>query len=244
MGETVVLTAYMDRYKRDKYTSIYNTLQRKHEVTMQLLFGDIEGAVTNYQNELRDKYATAYNYEYVDPGDIFEDIEQQSVEFYEAEKLMEYNFHFSLLATLYQMFEQQLRKFIYEELNHRLSPVRVEGEFADFGTNMGKIKSAFKHVSFDLEATIQWYPISVLADLVNTYKHGDGRSAKRLYKNHPEFFLQYPFSKKRVMDRELTTNTEIVFDLKEVNFKDYSDAIIDFWKDFPEHLSGKYTFPD
>lgn len=46
------------------------------------------------------------------------------------------------------------------------------------------------------------------------------------------------------MDRELTTNTEIVFDLEEVDFKDYSDAIIDLWKNFPGQLSGKYTFPD
>ena len=69
-------------------------------------------------------------------------------------------------------------------------------------------------------------------------------NAKRLYRNYPTFFLQSSFSKKRVMDSELTTNTKIVFDLEEVNFKDYSDAIIDLWKEFPEHLSGKYTFPD
>lgn len=244
MGETVVLTAYMDRFKRGKYISIYEVFQKKYDDSMALLFSDKESTVKAYQEELKDKYSTMFNYEYTDPGDVFEDIQEQAFEFYETEKLMEYNFHFSLLSTLYQMFEQQLRKFIYEELNHRLSPVRIEGEFADFGTNMGKIKEAFKHVNYPLEATTQWDTISTLADLVNTYKHGDGRSAKRLYKNHPQFFLQLSYSKERVMDSELTTNTEVVFDLEEVSFKDYSDAIIDFWKDFPEHLSGKYTFPD
>lgn len=68
---------------------------------------------------------------------------------------------------------------------------------------------------------------NILADLVNAYKDGDGRSAKRLFRNQPEFFLQSFFSKQRVIGGELTTNIEIVFGLEEVNFKDYSNAIID-----------------
>ncbi|MDM8151045.1 hypothetical protein [Priestia megaterium] len=244
MGETVVLTAYMDPFKRDKYQSIYKSMKSNYKLAMKMLYGNKEANVETYRKELVDSFSTHYNYEYVDAGDVFATIEEETWEFREAQNLMEYNYHFSLLSTMYQMFEQQLRKFIYEELNHRLSPVRTDGEFADFGANMGKIKKAFKHVNYDLESNLYWHTIDTLADLVNAYKHGDGRSAKNLYKKHPEFFLQYHHTKERVMDRALTTNTEIVFDMKEANFDKFANTLIYFWDDFPEHLSGTYTFLD
>ncbi|MCD8502855.1 MAG: hypothetical protein LRY71_15835 [Bacillaceae bacterium] len=93
------------------------------------LFSDIEGAANEYKEVLTEKYGTMYNYEVVDPGDVYEEIELEAYEYYKSEKLMEYNFHFSLLATMYQIFEQQLRSFIYEEINHSSSSVKTEEAF-------------------------------------------------------------------------------------------------------------------
>jgi hypothetical protein len=244
MGETVLLTGWLNSFKRKKLISIHQTLQAKYEVTMNTLFYDIEDAAKKHREHLVQHYGSMFYGENADMGDVYDQIQEEAYEFYQAEKLMEYNFHLSLLATMYQIFEQQLRAFIYEELNHRLSPVRTEEDFPEFGTNMGKIKEAFKHVNYDLETTIQWDRIATLADLINTYKHGDGRSSKRLYKKNPELFIKAYYGERRLMDQELTTNAEIVFDLKEIEFRTFSDAIIDFWKGFPEHLSGSYTFPD
>jgi hypothetical protein len=165
----------------------------------------------------------------------------EAYEFYRAEKLMEYNFHLSLLATMYQLFEQQLRGFIYSEFNHSTSPVQTEEDFPDFGRDMGKIKNEYNYLNYDLTATPQWETVETLADLVNTFKHGDGRSAKKLYLKNPDFFLKAYYGDKRVMDVELTTNNEIVLDIGKIGFNTYSNAIIEFWENFPEHISSVIT---
>lgn len=244
MGEQVQLNIWLPKHKREKYILIFNKLQEKFDTAMKTLFNDIEGSANEYRSKMAEEYGTAYNYEVVDPSDIYEQIEMESYEFYRAEKLLEYNFHLSLLATMYQIFEQQLRGFIYSELNHPASPVRTEKDFPEFGDNMGKIKKVYQEVDYDVTVTPQWETIETLADLINTYKHGDGRSAKRLYKKNSDWFLKAYYDNKRVMDIELTTNGEIVFDLKKIGFNDYINAIVDFWEEFPEHLTGIVTVDD
>ncbi|MDX8363488.1 hypothetical protein [Cytobacillus sp. IB215316] len=237
MSEQVQLNVWLPKHKRKQYLSIHKKLQEKFATTMETLFNDIEGSANKYKEKLFEEYGTAYDYEVVDPSDILENIEMETYEFFKAEKLMEYNFHLSLLASTYQIFEQQLRGFIYSELNHKLSPIRTKDEFSKFGFNMGQIKEAYEFLNYDLTKTSQWETIELLADLVNTYKHGDGRSAKRLYNKNPDLFLKGYFGDERLMDVELTTNAEIVFDIEKVGFDKYTTAIIEFWEDFPEHIN-------
>lgn len=241
MGEQVQVNVWLPKNKREQFISIYKKIEEKFNISVETLFNDIEGTANQYKEKLANDYGTAFNYEVVDPSDIFEQIEMEAYEFYRAEKLMEYNFHLSLLATTYQIFEQQLRGFVYSELNHSTSPIRTE-EFPNFGSSMNGIKEAYDFLNYDLTNTPQWETIKILADFVNTYKHGDGRSAKRLYKNKPDFFLKGYFGYERVMDIELTTNSEIVFDLEKVGFTEFTNAIIEFWEEFPEHLNTVHTF--
>ena len=238
MSEQVQLNVWLPKHKREQYIFIYKKLQEKFATTMETLFNDIEGTANTYKEKMAEKYGTAYNYDVVDPSDILENIEMETLEFYKSEKLMEYNFHLSLLATTYQIFEQQLRSFIYSELNHRMSPIRTKDEFSKFGFNMGQLKEAYEFLNYDLTKTPQWETVELLADLVNTYKHGDGRSATRLYNKNPDLFLKGYFGDERLMDVELTTNAEIVFDIEKVGFDKYTNAIIEFWEDFPEHLNS------
>ncbi|NME07808.1 hypothetical protein [Psychrobacillus sp. BL-248-WT-3] len=238
MSEQLQLSVWLSKNKREQYIFIYKKLQEKFAATMETLFNDIEGSANKYKEKMVEEYGTAYNYDVVDPSDIFENIEMETYEFYKSEKLMEYNFHLSLLATTYQIFEQQLRGFIYTELNHRMSPIRTKDKFSKFGFNMGKIKEAYEYLNYDLTKTAQWETVELLADLVNTYKHGDGRSATRLYNKNPDLFLKGYFGDERLMDVELTTSAEIVFDIEKVGFDKYTNAIIEFWEGFPEYLTS------
>ncbi|MFP7239417.1 hypothetical protein SFC22_06235 [Bacillus altitudinis] len=241
MSEQVQLNVWLPKHKREQFILIYKKLQEKFGTTMETLFNDIEGSANDYKERLAEEYGTAYNYEIVDPSHIFEQIEMKSYEYSKAEKLMEYNFQLSLLATAYQIFEQQLRGFIYSELNHRTSPIKTKEKFSKFGFNMAQIKEAYEFLKYDLTKTSQWETVELLADLVNTYKHGDGRSANRLYNKNPDLFLKGYLGDERLMDVELTTNGEIVFDIEKVGFKKYTKALIGFWEDFPEHLNPIVT---
>lgn len=113
MSQQLQLNVWLPKHKREQYICIYKKLQEKFATALETLFNDIEGSANKYKEKMVEEYGTAYNYEEVDPSDIFENIEMETYEFYKSEKLMEYNFHLSLLATTYQIFEQQLRGFIY-----------------------------------------------------------------------------------------------------------------------------------
>jgi hypothetical protein len=241
MSEQVQVNVWLPKHKREQFISIYKNFEEKYGKAMNTLFFDIEGNAKKHKEELAEEYSTAFNYENVDPGDIYQQIEEESYEYYKSEKLMEYNLHLSLLSTVYQIFEQQLRGFIYSEVNHSTSSVRTIKDFPKFGVNMGQIKKAYKLISYDLTITPQWETINTLSDLINTYKHGDGHSAKRLYENNPDFFLKAYYGDERVMDVELTTNGEIVFDIEKIGFKSYTHALIEFWENFPEHLNPFVT---
>ncbi|MCF7625455.1 hypothetical protein CQ056_24055 [Peribacillus simplex] len=240
-GTTVQIDAWLSSYRRKQYISIYDRMKDKHLSAMSLLFQDHEKSADKHYKELEKEYATAFNWENTDPSDVFEMINDKVCEFYDSEILMEHNFHLSFLSNMYQIFEQQLRSFIYGELNHNLSNVRTK-KLEKFGTNMTEIKDAYLMLGYDLEKNSNWDTIYVLADIANAFKHGDGRSAKRLFKKHPEMFKLDSYNKERIMDREFTTNSEVVFEIDKINFNTYANALIEFWTEFPEHLTGTHTF--
>lgn len=243
MSKTVKINVWLYDYQREEFMSIHKKILEKYNVIILSTFSEVEKNTEKYGDELLEKYGSMYDYETVDPGDIFENISYEKYEYYQMEKLMEYNIKLSILSVAYQIFEQQLRKFIYQELNQSLSPVRTE-EFSKVGTNMGEIKDLYNIAGCNLESYEYWNHINILSDIVNTFKHGKGRSSKRLYNSSPNLFLKSYFSKENLMDQELTSNAAIVLDIEEINIEHYISVIINFWNQFPEHTLGNYVFKE
>lgn len=237
---TVNLSAWLSSYQREQYVEPFKHMKEKHTFIMNTLFSDHMKSTDEHMKKLEAEYSTAFNYDVIDPGDVYEMIHEKAFQFYESEVLMEHNFHLLLLSNIYQIFEQQLRSFMYSTFNHKFSPVST-GPLKKFGLNMNELKDAFNHLDYDLTTNPHWNAIYTLSDIVNTFKHGDGRSAKRLHTTNPSFF-KVDSNNHRIMDSEFTTNSAPVFDLNEIPFDNYADAIISFWNTVPEHLSGTYTF--
>lgn len=210
---------------------------------MTEFFLDHEKTTKEYLKKLEEKYSTSFNWEQADPSNVYEMIHDKALDFYELEELMEYNFHLSFLANMYQIFEQQLRSFAYRELNQNFSPVRTQ-KFEEFGLNWNEIKESYQHLGYILEMNSHWDKIKILGDITNTFKHGYGRSAKRLFKKHPEMFKSNSFNNERILDRELTTNFKITLEITAINFDSYADSLIGFWNEFPNNISGTYTFKE
>lgn len=237
---TVSLSAWLPTYQREQYIETYEHMKDKYTIVMDTLFSDHMKSADEHMKKLDAEYATAFNYDEVDPSDVYEMIHEKAMQFYQSEVLMEHNFHLLLLSNIYQMFEQQLRSFVYSAFNHKFSPVST-GPFQKIGLNMNELKDAFSYLNYDLTTNSHWNTIYTLSDIVNTFKHGDGRSAKRLQTNNPSFF-KIDNSNQRIMDSEFTTNSVPVFELEEIPFDNYADALKGFWHEVPEHLSGTYTF--
>lgn len=239
---------------------------KTYNTTNELVYSNLKERFDQYQkdvyNELLDRY--------IDPSDIdYTEIGSEAFERVERDLLMKYQFHFSSLVNLYQVFEQQIRKLLYKELNHRLSRVRTKDDMPTFATKFGEIKAVLKELNYPIGTIPSWSTIDELNKIAITYKHGDGNSAKSLYRKNKDIFVNQatgffhygePKSKMEeleyinsldaeeleefrehekilLMERELTTNTEIVLRQDKTPFNKYVNAIIDFWGTFPEHYT-------
>lgn len=81
---------------------------------------------------------------------------------------------------------------------------------------LGKIKDAYSLVGYDVTTNSFWSEIRTLGDIVNTFKHGEGRSSRRLLNKNPEILLKSDFDGKSIMESMRTTNFEVVFDVEKL----------------------------
>lgn len=224
---------------REEYIALYIKLIENYKKISTQIFSSVDKTTEEYSKMLEKKANNIYDFELVDPGDVLESIYHETIEFYEMEKLMEYNFKLSSLASAYQMLEQQLRKFMYEEIDHDFNKIQ-KNDFLHFGTNMREIKKLYKFVGYDLSSNKHWSDIEDLYDIVNTFKHGSGRSSQRLYEKNPGLFLKSEFSGESLINQELTSNAAIALDINHLDVEYYINTIINFWNDFPDETIAEH----
>ncbi|WP_394122213.1 hypothetical protein [Planococcus donghaensis] len=262
----VSITLWLNPSRRAAYINFYQNMLDNYDKTVNLVYSDIKERTEGYKKEVYDEFLQSRSPEDIDTFDIGSEAAYRL----ERDFLMHYQYHFSQLVNLYHTFEQQIRKQLYEELNHRLSPIRTKEVMKDFATKFGHIDVVLTELNYPYKSHPSWGLIIELNTIANTYKHGDGPAAQRLnqrffvtaatylfnYENErtkkeesaylktldEEEKKEYREQKmNKLMDRELSTNLSMVLRADKTPFKVYVQAIIEFWKTFPEHLSSKVT---
>ena len=156
------------------------------------MFENIEEESEAIAEERYQELGRYFNPDYHDPSDFAEDAWEAGLEHYEGMALMKYNTRLMWISTLYQFWEQQVRRFIYEEVTrtHRFIDKKGNGVlFKDFCTRgINDIKEEFSGFNQDLEKLRSWTKINELRLLANVIKHGDGWSATQLKGLRPDFF--------------------------------------------------------
>jgi len=184
----VYVKIFLFKEKKDEFVQLYNTMQNTYNRTMELVHSNIDDRYDDYKYEEYEKLKVKSHG--MDPADIdYSEYESEAAFRIERDYLMKYQFHFSSLVNLYQVFEQQIRKLLYSELNHRLSLVRTKDKMPSFATTFGGIKDVLKALNYQTGVVKSWPLIDELNKIANVYKHGDGNSAKRLYRSNKELFV-------------------------------------------------------
>lgn len=184
----VNITIFLFKERREGFIELYNDMKNTYNRTMELVHSNIGDRHDDYK---REEYAKLMKKCHgMDPADIdYSEFESEAASRIERDYLMKYQFHFSSLVNLYQVFEQQIRKQLYKELNHRLSRVRTKDEMPSFATTFGGIKDVLKALNYQTGDIKSWPLIDELNKIANVYKHGDGNSAKRLYRSNKKLFV-------------------------------------------------------
>jgi hypothetical protein len=193
------------------------------------IFSNIEQEAEQYANSSLHEFAADHGYEDIDPGDIAETMEEIKLEYYEYLRLGRYNVTSSWHATLYELFEQQLRAFLFQEMSfHSNLDFKV---FCHKG-KIEEIKKKFLFHNLDVEKLACWPLINELRLVCNVVKHGEGGSAEQLRQLNPSIFVK--LEDINLMELYGTTILEETLDLNENSFTRYQQAILSFWDEIPE----------
>lgn len=149
--QDVVFQLYLNPGMKKQYIRDYEVLIDTHDRTYLLMYKELK----EHSTEVMDKYRRegeefinkhfSFNPEYDDPGDYYERIEKYAIQRMEEQSLMHYQFELMSLSNLYQIFEQQLRKWLFKEMTHTHNEYINQIEFVleDEENDYGKFFSKF-----------------------------------------------------------------------------------------------------
>ncbi|MCU5498974.1 hypothetical protein OCF63_13315, partial [Bacillus wiedmannii] len=254
---------YLNTFTKDQYIRIYDVLKDTHDYTFKAVYERLNTRTDEVEAELvKEAENVLIDFNYIDPdyfdyGDYADSIREYVYERLDEQFLMHYQFELMSLSNLYQVFEQQLRKWLYEAMTHHFNEYINQVQFThvdnknknaydNFFNNFGKLTDLFTALKLtftnpfgDEELIVEtdiWKMIRECNLLSNTYKHGSGHSATNLYEAYPQYFKKV--NSTRLMDLYRTTNLERVLDVDKISFGKYSNAMKEFWKSMKEHQNG------
>ena len=193
------------------------------------VFDNIEEEAESYSESFFEAVMAAEQDDSADPADIADSATEAGIAKYTSLSLARYALLASAISTLYHLWEQQVRFFLFEEMRHV-----YKIEIAEFCTNgINGIKEYFKQHRVDVEALRCWAKLDELRLLCNVIKHGDGISASQLLARSPSFFIEAYRSGERKLPIHSTLLEESLV-LSKATFNDYAKAIDSFWRELPE----------
>ena len=219
---------YLPEAKREHFKSEISDYVEVYCQKLLPVFKDIESDVEKYTNDIyNNSMSQPACDDSMDPGSIAETALDEGIEHYSYLKLGKYNLTATWHATLYQVWEQQLRRFLFQEISHVYNI-----QFKTFCTKLSEIKKKFEFHNVDIESFSCWPQVEELRLLCNVIKHGDGDSAKDLQKIKPVLFKQEDDID--YMKTFKTTLLEETLNINEMTLKSYRKALLSFWDEIPE----------
>lgn len=198
------------------------TLVKDYYDRTKLYFENIEGEAESYANSIYNNYTGS-----TDMDVVAEWASEKGLEMYQTLAIMKSNHLLMTISMLYYVWEQQLRRFIINELRHSYVFDKKRLEYSD-------IQEILELHGVKIGDTKSWSIIRELKFLVNTIKHGDGNSADKLRKVRPDFFKH-----KMIETDLLDLNDAVLLDsislqIDENDLYNYVNATKGFWDEMPE----------
>lgn len=229
---------YLPEKTREKMKSQLSDMGQLYFERIEPLFSSAEEEADQYTKQLHYEIGASINWggdNAPDPEGYEEMVWEAGIARYELLDSMRYRTICMWICCLCQTWEQQLYSWIIHE-------ARMEGITYDDKYLAG----GFSFVSDVLEChevdykTVKAGKIEELRLLVNVLKHGKGRSEKALRDIRPNLFIRNGHD---VMRYHNSTLIEPTLSVSNQDFRDYLDALLTFWSEFPENAYSQYDVP-
>lgn len=225
MKSHLYLHDLLRKYYKSEIHSFVEVLNKK----LFPAFLNIEAESDDIADEYYEAVCQSDGIEDYDLAEAAEVAFEKGLDHYLCSNLVKYEFTAMSIATLYILWEQQVRRFLYREMRHTF-----EIDFTRFCTKgIKEIKDYFAYHNLNIESLQCWDKIDELRLLCNIIKHGDGTSADQLLAKNSNLFKP-EFNKSQDGLPLETTLLEETLNISQDLFNDYASILISFWNELPE----------
>lgn len=154
---------------KESYTRVFDVLLETHNRTYEAIYKVLKEnpktVYNSYLNEAKAVFNNNYSSEYDDGSEYYESIENYAVDRMQEQSLMHYQFELMSLSNLYQVFEQQLRKWLFEEMTHQENEYinQIKFTFNNEEKDYGKFISHFRTLKNVLQEMCLTFTMSSLS---------------------------------------------------------------------------------
>jgi len=227
---------YVPEHTRRYFQSQISSFVEIYFQKLLPVFENMEAEADKCANDFYNDYINQPSYnDYVDPASIAEEARDIGIERYCFLKLGKYHLTAAWHAMLYELWEQQIRSFLFREISKDKPIV----EFKNFCNKFEKIKALLKSHNMDIENCPCWDKIDELRLLCNVIKHSDGHSLGRLREKNPALLKKGSVEKVEVIDLYRTSLLEEALNIYATTLQEYRDALLSFWQMIPERNYSK-----
>lgn len=145
---------------------LINNHKRTYEAIYKEIREDTKEVAKKFEQEAYEAISTSYIDEYDDGSDYYQEIEEYIVSRVQEEFLMHYQFELMSLSNLYQVFEQQLRKWLFEEMTNRHNEyinqieitLKSDEDYGTFYSQFGALTKVLKelNLTFTMPLEVEW----------------------------------------------------------------------------------------
>ncbi|MDQ0414996.1 hypothetical protein [Mesobacillus stamsii] len=210
----------MERHKKEL------SMVEQYYIRTKPTFNDIEAEATDYANHIYNNYPAD---ESTDLSAVADYANDEAIQLYDLLETLKKNHLLMTISMLCQIWEQQLIKFTLTEIGHFI-------KFHNNSLSFSESKNIFELHEVKVEECASWKMIKEMRLLVNTIKHGDGESARKLRRIRPDYFeldLIKGTDTLELARAVLLDSYSLMVD--EQDFINYVEATKTFWNEMPEY---------
>lgn len=193
-------------------------------------FQNMEAEADKYETEWLNSHSHYFDPDRHDPSDFYEQANDKSIEFYLMLENMLNRTRLSVVAGIFHEWDKQLRSWILNEINHWHHGNEIKRVI--WQVNFEQIIDFLEAIEFPIRSKSYFISLNRCRLVVNAYKHGDGCAFESIKSQYPEFIDTFGDTNRFYL--EYADHTDLKVNGSHIT--EFSDAIIEFWKDVPEHV--------
>lgn len=226
---------YLDKFTRQRMIAQLRGIETLYFEKIEPTFAEPQKEAELYTKQFEIEVSSSIDWGSDDapsPEPYQEMVYEAGLARYELLVTMQYRTLGLWISCISQVWEQQLYTWILH--NAQAEGIVYDDKDVKLGFQFVSEILDFHSVDYKL---VQSGKIEEMRELVNTIKHGEGRSEVALRAKRPDLFVVGTHD---AMKYQRSTLLEPVLNITNRDFRDYLNALIEFWDTFPERAYSKH----